>query len=159
HRVLSAFLGSAVKIKWPNDILAGERKLGGILIENTVQGMHIRESVIGIGINVNQTNFQHAERACSIKQLLHREYILTDLLYELCESIEKSYCQLKSLGFLAQKKYYVAHLYGLGQVKSFRHQNKERRGSIVGVDPNGRLMIKFGDQTETFAFKEIELLY
>ncbi len=159
HRVLNALLGDRVKLKWPNDILAGDRKLGGILIENTVQGALIRESVVGIGINVNQTGFKDAPRACSIKQLLHREYTLTDLLYELCESIERSYRQLAALGFPAQKQYYISHLYGYGQDLTFRYKNQERKGCITGIDPNGRLMIRFGDQTERFAFKEIELLY
>ena len=159
HRVLNTILGDAVKLKWPNDILVDDRKLGGILIENSVQGAYIRESVVGIGINVNQTDFQYAHRACSIKQLLHREYILTHLLYELCESIERSYRQLKTHDFLAHQQYYIAHLYGIGQDKTFRQQNKERNGSITGVDSYGRLIIRFGDDTETFAFKEIEMLY
>lgn len=159
HRVLSSFLGGATKVKWPNDILVGDRKLGGILIENSVQGTHIRESVVGIGINVNQTDYHYAPRACSIRQLLHREYIITDLLYDLCGSIEQSYRQLKAFDFLAQKQYYIAHLYGLGQNKTFRQQNNERIGSITGVDPQGRLIIRFGEDTETFAFKEIEMLY
>src|SRR5690606_11792964 len=118
------------------------RKLGGILIENSVQGARIRESVVGIGINVNQTDFGDAPRACSIKQLLHHEYTLTDLLYELCESIERSYRQLATLGILAQKQYYISHLYGYGHDLTFRHHNQERTGCITGIDPSGRLMIR-----------------
>lgn len=159
HRVLSSFLGEAVKLKWPNDILVADCKLGGILIENSVQGTNIRESVIGIGINVNQTDFEFAPRACSIKQLLHREYILTDLLYELCSSIEQSYRQLKTPRFLAEKEYYITHLYGLGENKVFRQQNSERIGKIEGVDSQGRLIIRFENGSESFAFKEIEMLY
>src|SRR5690606_16121061 len=72
---LFPLMGNQVKMKWPNDIFVNDKKLGGILIENILQGNSWKESIIGIGINVNQEDFGDLENACSIKQLLHREYI------------------------------------------------------------------------------------
>ena len=57
HRFLSGMVDAAIQIKWPNDIYVGDSKIGGILIENHLSGEHIKDCIIGIGLNVNQTVF------------------------------------------------------------------------------------------------------
>ena len=57
HDALSAIGVPGLTIKWPNDIMSGNSKICGILIENLISGAQIRHSIIGIGLNVNQTNF------------------------------------------------------------------------------------------------------
>lgn len=70
-----------VEVKWPNDIYVGDRKLGGILIENSFCGNRIDYSIAGIGINVNQTRFvSDAPNPVSMAMLTHREFNLDELL-------------------------------------------------------------------------------
>lgn len=158
YEVLFPLLGEQLKIKWPNDIFFEDRKLGGVLIENTIQGMELKESVVGIGINVNQENLDNLDNACSIKQLLHHEYILTDLLYELCGSIEKNYVQLKNQGVLGLKSLYINHLYGLNQVRKFSLDGVLVEGKIVDVDDGGQLIVDFNGYSLKFNFKEIQFV-
>ncbi len=68
-----------LKIKYPNDILSGYLKISGILIENVISKNNIKESVIGIGINVNQTNFKKLVFAISMKKLTGKDYDIDEL--------------------------------------------------------------------------------
>src|SRR5690606_26474526 len=74
-RWLASLTHVEVKIKWPNDIFIGDRKIGGILIENILKGKTWKSAVVGIGINVNQTSFppEIQTRATSVKQILHTD--------------------------------------------------------------------------------------
>ena len=81
---LEPILGTQLKIKWPNDIYYADKKLGGMLIENILQGSQIKNSIIGIGINVNQDNFtDKAGNATSVKQILQKDYDLKNILSEI----------------------------------------------------------------------------
>jgi len=77
-----------VQLKWPNDIYVGDRKLGGILIENAFCGQSIERMVAGIGINVNQTVFtSDAPNPVSLRQLTGRTYDLSTLLQAVCDAV------------------------------------------------------------------------
>ena len=80
------------KIKWPNDILSENRKIGGILIENIVRKNAIVSSIIGVGINVNQIRFENLPNAISIRQILNKKldlcHVLKVLLYHLREMLD-----------------------------------------------------------------------
>ncbi|WP_281540860.1 biotin--[acetyl-CoA-carboxylase] ligase [Maribacter aestuarii] len=80
-----------VKIKWPNDILSGTLKVCGILIENVLNGQEVKSSVIGIGLNVNQTVFPERLRATSIKKELKQELHLETLLQKLIGKLQFFY--------------------------------------------------------------------
>src|SRR5688572_32157531 len=75
-------LKATVKIKWPNDMLANDKKICGILIENQIQGQNIQHSVVGIGLNVNQENFS-MPTATSMKVFERKEFLLENVLEEL----------------------------------------------------------------------------
>ena len=97
YDALQPILGHQFKIKWPNDLYYGDQKLGGMLIENLISGTQIKNAIIGIGINVNQENFPaDASNATSIKQILHADYDLRNLLSEICSHIEAWYLNLKA---------------------------------------------------------------
>src|SRR5699024_7695995 len=76
-------------IKWPNDILSGNRKICGILIENLFKGGTIQHCIIGIGLNVNQTNFPGHPQAGSLKMLTQKEFSIQPLWEVLSEGIEE----------------------------------------------------------------------
>lgn len=156
---LQALLGDRVLIKWPNDIYVNDKKLGGMLIENTISGVEWKESIVGIGINVNQDHFGELTRACSLKQLLQEEYILTDLLYELCERIEANYTKLKLKGISQLKSFYIQHLFGHNQVREYGIDGVRVLGKIVDVSRGGQLILDFEGHHASFGFKEIVFVF
>ena len=158
---LAPLLGDKLKIKWPNDIYYGDYKLGGMLIENLVQGRQIKNSIIGIGLNVNQDDFPPTlSNATSIKQILHADYDLKTLLSEICRHIEAWYLNLKAGNILAVRKAYLSRLYWLNESKTFKTQNDVFTGAINDVRDNGLLVIKnnIGEELE-FSLKEIEFVH
>ena len=160
--IINAFeplLGNQLKVKWPNDIYYGDYKLGGILIENIIQGSQIKNSVIGIGLNINQDDFPlEVPNAVSLKQILHRDYDLKFLLSEICKNIEAAYLNLKSGRFELVRKAYLDRLYWLNEDKMFKTKDKMFAGVITGVKDNGLLIVNDGIGTSEFNQKEIEFL-
>ena len=78
-----------VKIKWPNDIYVGEKKIAGILIENTVKGITLDSSIVGVGLNVNQERFfSDARNPVSMKQLLKKDFDIQDILKAFLQKLE-----------------------------------------------------------------------
>ena len=156
---LEPFLGDDLKIKWPNDIYYGDKKLGGILIENILQGNQIKNSVIGIGLNVNQEVFPlEVPKAVSIKQILHRDYDLSFILSEICKNVEAAYLSLKSNRFEDVRNAYMARLYWLNENKMFKAKGVEFEGKITTVKENGLLVVNTGPETSEYNQKEIEFL-
>ena len=82
--MLDSFIGAdAVSIKWPNDIYVNDSKIAGILIENVISGSAISRSIVGVGLNVNQTEFlSDAPNPVSLKQLLPKVDFTVDVLAE-----------------------------------------------------------------------------
>jgi BirA family transcriptional regulator, biotin operon repressor / biotin---[acetyl-CoA-carboxylase] ligase len=157
---LEPLLGEKLKIKWPNDIYYEDNKLGGMLIENLVQGSQIRNSIIGIGLNVNQQIFPPALlNAISIKQILHQDYDLKTLLSEICRNIEAWYLNLKAGKISFVRREYLKRLYWLNENRSFKSQKGTFKGIIKNVRDNGILVIQNNNQEELeFNLKEIEFL-
>jgi len=156
---LTPLLGDKLKIKWPNDIYYNDYKLGGILIENIIQGSQIKNSVIGIGLNINQDSFPlEVPNAMSLKQILHRDYDLKFLLSEICKNIEAAYLNLKSGRFELVRKAYLDRLYWLNEDKMFKANGVTFAGSIKNVKPDGILVVHNGTEDAGFNLKEIEFL-
>ncbi|RCH54916.1 biotin--[acetyl-CoA-carboxylase] ligase [Mucilaginibacter hurinus] len=156
---LQPLLGPALKIKWPNDIYYGDKKLGGILIENIIQGSQLKHSIAGIGINVNQFHFPgHLPNAVSVKQILHRDYDLKVLLSEICSHIEACYLKLKAGQYLWLRDEYTKNLYWLNETRNFKSNNTVFAAVIKEVKPNGLLALQKQQEEVTFNLKEIEFL-
>ncbi|WP_460912055.1 biotin--[acetyl-CoA-carboxylase] ligase [Spirosoma areae] len=156
---LQPLLGDDLCIKWPNDIYVGDQKIGGILIENTLHGSAIAWSVVGIGLNVNQTDFQYPT-ATSLQQQapLPNAYDLPGLLSRLCETLEQRYLQLRSGQRDSLKINYLQTLYRYQQEHTFESKGRSFRGIIVGIDAAGRLAIAENGQMRYFGFKEVSFL-
>lgn len=158
--VLKRYL-PVVQLKWPNDILADHRKIAGILIENTIQGNLIKHSIVGIGLNVNQTEFDSSlSLATSMKKILEIELNLGDLLLEIQNSITIRINQLKNKNFILIDKEYTQNLYGWQEWKTYRTENKTLfEGKITGVSLEGKLMIENKDFIiKSFEMKEISFV-
>lgn len=147
-------------IKWPNDIYVGEKKLGGVLIENSLMGSGIDYSVIGFGINVNQTLFlSGAPNPVSLAQLTGREYDPVSLAAGIRDSIMKRYYQLPEQHKQLKMVYY-SRLFRFQQSAAFLFEGNKIRASINGIDEYGRLTLTTDDGSELVAaFKEIEFLF
>ncbi|MDB5134817.1 MAG: biotin--[acetyl-CoA-carboxylase] ligase [Mucilaginibacter sp.] len=156
---LEPLLDDKLKIKWPNDIYYADGKLGGILIENMVQGSQIKNSVIGIGLNVNQESFAlEVPNAVSLKQILHIDYDLKALLSEICKNIEAAYLNLKAGRFELVRKAYLERLYWLNEDKMYKANGEVFSGIIKDVKETGLLVVNHGSGTSEYNQKEIEFL-
>ena len=154
HSLLTELLAETVKIKWPNDILVCDKKVCGILIENNLSGDKIQQSIIGIGLNVNQDLFS-IETAASMKSLSGKSFNTDTVLATLLEKLESYYLQLRSgmMGELLSQ--YLLHLYWMGEDRIFRVNGEEVKGIIEGVDGMGRLNVKHNNEKRFYNLKEI----
>ena len=159
YDALMPLLGHKLKIKWPNDIYYGSKKLGGMLIENILQGSQIKHSVVGIGLNINQEHFpDNAGNATSVKQILHKDYDLKNILSEICGHIEAYYLNLKAGRFAFVRNTYISRLYLLNEGRHYRSNGQVFKGVIKHVTDEGMLIIDKGGEETVFNFKEIEFL-
>ena len=159
YSVLKEYAGQ-LKIKWPNDIYAGDKKLGGILIENSIMSGRITNSVIGIGLNINQEKFvSNAPNPVSLKQLTGKDYDLMKLLSQIIKSINTFYELLKNGNFTEINQLFVDKLYRFGEKFRYRCGDTEFTGRITGVNEIGQLMItdERGNERQ-FHFKEVEFI-
>ena len=159
---LEPLLGEGLKIKWPNDIYYRNRKIGGMLIENMIQGLQIKNAIIGIGLNINQENFPvNLPNAVSLKQILQQDYDLKTLLSEICRHIEAYYLSLKAGKILFVRNTYLSRLYWLNEERQFKSKDGgEFTGTIEDVRESGKLVVKRDNNGELeFSLKEIEFVH
>jgi BirA family biotin operon repressor/biotin-[acetyl-CoA-carboxylase] ligase len=145
-------------IKWPNDIYVGNDKIAGILIENSIMGEQIENSIVGIGLNINQDVFiSDAPNPVSLKMITGSGLNLTECLIQLASDLDKRYKQLLSEQFDIIRSEYVSKLYLLNEWSSFLGPDGLFEGRILTVRDNGRLVIEKRDRKVCeFSFKEIE---
>ena len=147
-----------IDIKWPNDIMAEDKKICGILIENTVKGNKLSYSIIGIGLNVNQLEFsKDLPNAISLKALKNRDIDRDILLIELLESIKQQIKILNEKSLDGLKFNYEKALFKKGITMMFKtNKNKTFLGKIKGVSEIGLLQIELEDGVVVeFANKEV----
>ncbi len=135
------------KIKWPNDIYWKDRKAGGILIENIVQGGEWKYAIVGIGININQTIFPpDLPNAVSLKQITGQPFKPVELAKQLCNLIEDRWQQLKEGKTKELAEVYNADLYKRNEVVSFRKENAVFSGVVQKVEWDGSLVVNTGTE-------------
>ncbi len=151
----SSYAGEETKIKWPNDLFWRDRKTGGILIDNHIKGTKWQYSVIGIGININQTKFSPLiQQAVSLKQITGKKYNPVELAKELCQHLDKRFEALKNGAHAQQLAEYNLHLYKKGETVRFKKENIAFSASVELVNEIGELFVKDGLQ-DRFNFGEI----
>ena len=156
---LYKIIGTDLKIKWPNDIYVKNKKIGGVLIENIISGTAIKHAIVGIGINVNQTDFSpNLKNVTSLLQILHKNYSVSQLLKEVCIAIENRYLQLKSGKMELIDEAYLGNLYGFDEELLFTVAGNKVRGTIVGVTERGLLEVSINGERRSFANKEITFI-
>jgi len=154
----SKYLKENIKIKWPNDIFINDRKAGGILIENVVKGNLWQWAVIGIGLNINQLNFDNDKiKAISLRQITGETYDVVQLSKELRQSILSRLDKLQSGEFSNLFDEYNENLFCRNQMVRLKKGNIVFETKIQGISEVGELITK--DVMERrFGFDEVEWL-
>lgn len=158
---VASFTQKPVRIKWPNDILIGKRKICGILIQNSLSGPNIQSSIIGMGINVNQKQFPASlSRASSLYLETGRQVDLNELMATLFSFLESRYLQLKQGRAREIHSAYLEHLFRRGERQLYAYPDGHQfYGTILGIDPYGKLKVETGGQEKLFDIKEITYVY
>lgn len=147
-----------IYVKWPNDILSYNKKISGVLIENNIHANGSVSSVIGIGINCEQANFEGFPQASSIL----KQYDVTpdrlQLLTAIVENIKKSLIDLQDDD---EWNYYHNHLFRKDAVSTFESKDgKLFNGIIKEVNRHGQLVLQLeNDDLQCFNLKDIKLMY
>lgn len=155
---LGAFVPRGLKIKWPNDLFFDEEKIGGILIENSVKHSTMATSVIGIGLNINQSQFGLLPHVTSLSNISEKKFDLQDILKALLRRLEYRYLQLRNHKLELLKAEYLANLFGFQQLRRF-NSSRQFEGRIVGIDEVGKLLVKEGAQIKSYDLKEITFIF
>jgi BirA family biotin operon repressor/biotin-[acetyl-CoA-carboxylase] ligase len=155
--VLSDYLPGELSIKWPNDIYFSGRKIAGMLIESNIKGQLAESLVIGIGLNVNQNDFNGLNATSIIKETGKKQN-LNSILNKLYASIAERYDQSLGISKVALRKQYHRLLLGVNEERRF-HDGEIFTGTILGTDPLGRLIIATKDGQRTFMNNEISYIF
>lgn len=150
---------TSVFIKWPNDILINDKKAAGILIENSIKNEAIDYSIIGIGLNINQTEFENLPQATSLQIQCEKELNIEEVTILLCQCIEKRYLQLKKDGSSIHKAY-IEHLYHFNANASYIYQKEIISARIMDVQADGKLVLQKENGEKLICdLKEIEFVF
>ncbi|CAM3621529.1 biotin--[acetyl-CoA-carboxylase] ligase [Flavobacterium gelidilacus] len=147
-------------VKWPNDIMADNKKIAGILIENAIQQNGEIYSVIGIGLNVNQIYFNTVNNVTSLKLLESLDYNLDNVLNNVLENLKQNISLVRIKSDLLWKKY-LDNLFKKEIPTTFEDKNQQKfMGIIKGVSSVGQLQVLLEDDSiKNYGVKEIKMLY
>ncbi|MBC8300375.1 MAG: biotin--[acetyl-CoA-carboxylase] ligase [Pelagibacterales bacterium] len=151
---------SNMHIKWPNDIMSDNKKICGILIENIVKENYIKDTVIGIGLNVNQTIFNNLPNAASIKNLIGTTCSIDEILKDLVKNVKYYFNELDKSSINSIFEKYEDALFRINKPSTFKNSKGEVfSGYIKGVSRSGKLNVMLEDNlVESYDLKEISML-
>ena len=148
------------QIKWPNDILikGSNKKIAGILIENSLRGENISNSIIGLGLNINNTGYQELMNASSFNLELNKLMRIEDVFQKLIELLNSNYILLSTQKERLKKEYF-SYLLGYNDVLKYEENGNRFEAKIETILPDGRLVLEddLGEK-RTFLFKEVSLI-
>lgn len=146
-----------LSVKWPNDILYNDQKIAGILIRNTLSQKSLTASIIGIGLNVNQTIFdKNLPRATSLALATNQQLDRQLIFQHIIDAFERRYTQLLAGDYINIKTEYLKNLYRFGlTAKYYPTQGEPFQGKIIDVLESGHLVITSNGQAYQFATGEI----
>src|SRR5690606_26064791 len=158
--VLKALKFNNLALKWPNDIMAANYKVGGILTENILANARIGAAIIGEGLNINQTQFPLLPKASSLSLLSGKIFEVDRIGEKIAVSIQK---KMKTMGNDSAEIFeaYKNVLFRINKVSTFKLKDGELlTGIIKGVNPAGLLEVEVEDnKIHKFDLKELKLLF
>jgi BirA family biotin operon repressor/biotin-[acetyl-CoA-carboxylase] ligase len=149
-------IGISASIKWPNDIYVGNKKIAGILIENSIKAQQINYSILGIGLNVNQLNFEGLN-ATSIQQEMGQFFQRNDIVFMLLNEMNKNWSLLNVQAPVLKEKF-TTNLFQLNELKTYQSEEKRFDGIVRGVNEDGLLLMEVAGELKTFDLKEITFI-
>jgi BirA family transcriptional regulator, biotin operon repressor / biotin---[acetyl-CoA-carboxylase] ligase len=159
-QALKVFGIQELNIKWPNDILAGGKKIGGILIENTIKPGGEIHSVIGIGLNVNQTDFSGLPKASSLAVVANKAFKKQEVMEAILDALKPNVAAVAHNSTAHLWEAYHNLLFKKDIPATFEKNSDRFMGIIRGVSPSGNLTVLLADDSiAEFGLKEITLLY
>lgn len=146
-----------VEVKWPNDIYVGDKKISGTLIECDLQGKHIANCIIGVGINVNQTEFRSdAPNPTSLALLTGMEHDREALLASVMQHFQTCYAMLQDGREEELRQLYMAHFYRRTGMHRYRDVRGAFMAEVAEVEPTGHLRLRFENGSVVrYEFKEV----
>jgi BirA family biotin operon repressor/biotin-[acetyl-CoA-carboxylase] ligase len=159
-RALKKYNIPELSIKWPNDIMSANKKIGGILIENSIKGDGTITSIIGLGLNVNQVQFENLPRASSLALICNTHFDKEEILYSIVDQMEELVASYKTNASSLWEEY-SNELFKIGLPTAFSDENENNfMGIIQGVSANGMLQILLEDDSICeYNLKEVQMLY
>ena len=146
-----------LKLKWPNDVLIDNQKVCGILVENSLKRDKLENSVVGIGLNLNQKIF-NLPNAISLAVATDKEFDRHEFIEDLLVDLEYFLLKLKNGQQSLLLQLYHEKLYLKGEVSRFRDEEGEFDGMILGIDNIGKLIVSKESGFKNYGIKEIEFL-
>lgn len=161
YKALKHFQIPKLAIKWPNDILSENQKICGILIENVIQNSKMTAAIIGIGLNVNQTDFDINLNASSLKEITGIHFDLDEVMFHIAAQLEKYAELITARSFAQLKMEYESFLFRKDKPSTFKDTNGNLfMGFIQGVAEDGKLNVLLEDEiVAAYDLKEIKLMY
>ena len=148
-----------VRIKWPNDIMSGNKKLGGILIENFLKSEFISSSIIGIGLNINEEKFEDLPNATSLYMEINQKFKLKKILNILIQELLKFFnLQEDKQNMIIDM--YSSYLWKLNIASDFKQENNLLKAKVKGINSSGNLILEMPDGSiSAFNSNEIKMIY
>jgi len=152
-------LGLEPQIKWPNDILASRGKIAGLLIEHGITGHHIDHTILGIGLNLNQSQFPPFSTPATSLLMEKAITLEPDFAGEgLVEFLFARYDRLRTGKTKEMEQEYLDRLFGLDQTNTFISEGNSFTGIIRGVNQFGELLVSSEGSEKAFGFQEIKFV-
>ena len=151
--------GLDCQIKWPNDILVNKNKIAGILIENKIQGRMLHSSIVGVGLNVNQSDFPNQLiNPTSMKLLLKDSIDTNQVLETLIVQLEKHYFQFKRNELNIINENYQSLLFKRNEKAYFIIKGKRVETIIREVNKQGEIVLEIDNELKSFSNSEIKMI-
>ena len=148
------------QIKWPNDIYYNDKKISGMLIENDLQGKWVHRSIIGVGVDINQTRFlSDAPNPVSLAQILGKAVERNQVLNSILLQFNHYYGMMEREQFSELHNRYMQHLYRRNALHPYADATGTFQARIIDVEPTGHLVLECqnGEQRR-YDFKEVSFL-
>ena len=159
-RTLKKYSIPELSVKWPNDIMSANKKIGGILIENSIKGTGTITSIVGLGLNVNQMQFENLPRASSLALICNSFYDKEEILVAIVAEMEQMIANYDATASDLWEEY-TNELFKMGVPAAFTGEKESNfMGIIKGVTAMGKLQILLDDDSICeYNLKEVQMLY
>jgi BirA family biotin operon repressor/biotin-[acetyl-CoA-carboxylase] ligase len=156
-KTIRKFNNEKCLIKWPNDILSVNKKIAGILVENSLNSDKVNHSIIGVGININQVFFKSLPYATSIKKVSNKNIVVESVLNELIDSYKYYFTKINDTKYINDE--YNQNIYGKEGCK-FILNGKKFNGKIISISNTGIIKLnKDSEEIENYDSRKVKLLY